>query len=282
MSNTFDSGLASEILAQTGITVLQNALPALKAFTMDFSDSIVNPKSTINVPVYTVGSTTLVDPDNFQSGDTTATNAQVVLSHYSQPFHITSTQLNQGHRLENLAKINMHKLANSILAATFLTLSASNYSASSQVASAASVFTVDKMKAMWGEIGGTEKNIVLRDDYYANFLPSNLESFDPTKGLTVYGYDGFYHASSFAGADPTVRGFVCAPEAMAVAAAIPAKHEKVQELIDSEIVTVPGLGISFELNQWVDIGTRAVWASFDIAYGSTVGATNALKLLRTA
>jgi hypothetical protein len=282
MPNTFDSGLASEILSQTGITVLQNALPALRAFTMDFSDSLVFPKSTINVPVYTVGSTTLVDPTNFQAGDTTATNAQVVMSHYSQPFHITSTELNQGHRLENLAKINMHKLANAILQSTFLTLSTANYSASTQVASAGSVFTVDKLKAMWGEIKGTEKNIVLRDDYYANFLPSNLESFDPTKGLSVYGFDGFYHASSFAGADGTVRGFVCAPEAMAVAAAIPIKHEKVQELVDSTIVTVPDIGISFELNQWVDTGTRAVWASFDIAYGSTVGDSSALKLLRTA
>lgn len=278
MANTFDSNLVNSILAEQAVTVLQSKLPYLKAFTSDFSNEVVAPKSTVNVPVLTGASGVQTDPSNFATGDTDAINAAVALSHYSKSFHITSTQLNQGHRLENLAKINMHVVANKINNVVMSLVTTANYG-DTTVTSAPSAVDATVIKRAWAEIAGPVKNIVLADTAYAQFLPSNLESFDPSKTVGVYGYDLFTRAGDISDSDATV-GFVCAPEAMAVAAAIPMKPARAAELIDSEVFIVPDLGLPFEINRWVDTNTRAEWASFDIAFGAAVADSSALRIIK--
>jgi hypothetical protein len=280
MSNTFDSDLSFSIMAATGITVLGNALAPLRVFTSDFSSDVVKPRSTVNVPVYTTASAVQTNPTNFETGDTTAENAQVVLNHYSKSFHITSDQLNNGHKLENLIKINAQFLADKVLGNTFSNLLSSNYSTSTATGSA---FNSTELQKAWGDIKGnaSQKGIVLKDSLFAKFLPTNMEAFDPTKMTGVYGFgNGFTHASDFSAAESGVLGFVCTPGAMAIASAIPQKTDLLGNSIISEIVEIPELGMSFELNLWGSTGSRSAWGSLDVCFGSAVADTTALKIIK--
>ena len=61
---------------------------------------------------------------------------------------------------------------------------------------------------------------------------------------------------------------------------IPVKAPQASELIDSELVTVPELGMVFEINTWVSTATRALWTSFDVAFGAAVADKSALRIIK--
>lgn len=280
MANSIDSSLINSVLAESAVTVLQKKLPFLGSFSTDFSQSVVAPKSTVNVPVVSSASAVQTNPTNFAQGDTTVTGAAVTLNQYSKSFHLTNTDIQEGHRLENLAKINMHAVANKINSVVMALVTTANYGDSATVVSGSAI-DADDLKAVWGEITGTSKNIVLSSTAYSRFLPSNLESFDPTKGVGVYGFDRFDFSNDLSDSEADT-GFVCAPEAMAIAAALPEMLPAVREQAEVSVITVPDLGLSFQVMSWVDINTRALWASFDICFGAAVADSNALKLIKAS
>jgi hypothetical protein len=279
MANSFSASLVTATLGSKAISTLDNNLAPLGVFSSDFSSDVVHSKSTVNVPLVTAGSTGQKDATNFASGNSTVGVAQVALSHYSVSFHITDKEFNEGKRLEKLAEKNLGTLCDMIWTDVSALLTTGNYGAVALNTSGNPAnFDRDDLKGLWGEIKGKKKGAVLRDDMFAAILPSDYNSFSMEDGIGIFS-EGVHSASDWTGAGSGILGFVAAPSAMAVAAAIPAKPSTVQDAIQSEVFVSDKLGIPVELNIWTDVNTRTTWASYDVAFGVAKADTTALALI---
>jgi hypothetical protein len=284
VANTFDSALVNSVLASKGITILAQKLAFLSAFSTDFSDEVRDVRSrTINVPVYTAASAVQTNPTNFETGDTTATNAAVTLNHYSKSFYITSADYGKGTRLESLAEINMNYLAKKIEDTVFATLTEANFATLGVSGFVAGAMSTANLKTLWGSLGGDYKTCVLADSEYKNFIPDSLTAFNPLNGAGAYGFDRFDRSGAgFASAGTKIVGFAAGRGALAVASAIPEYTKPVGDLLESSVFEVPGLGISIQSNVWGSSASRNTWASFDVLFGVAVGDATQMRLAKTA
>lgn len=271
MANTIDADLLIDTLSKRVVTTLGPALAPLKAFTSDFSTDLYTQTKAVQVTVVTGGSTTQTNPSNFEtSGDSTTDNVAVTMNHYSNSFHITSAQLNQQFRIEQLADKNLQALANKIVDVAMTPIDATNFTNESAATAQASITTAI-LQTAWGTIADSPvKNVLLDGVAFAKFLPTSHDSFKP--GAGAYGFDGFFLNTRWTGAVAGTYGFVCGPDAIAQASGIPAVSPAVQKLLmGSQIVSIPNLGLSVQLNVWGSVGTRTVWASYDVMYGAAYG-----------
>lgn len=280
MANTLDNTLVNKILLTRGISKLQGKLPFLGAFTTDFSDDVRDQRSrSINVPFVSGGSAVQTNPTDFESGDTGSINRIITMEHISKSFYITSADYGSGTRLESLADTNMTIVANAIEAKVFALLTTTNYG-TAVVGGLSGAMTGDHLKTLWASVGGDYKVAVLKDEKFASFLPTSLDSFNPSLGLSVYGFDRLDHSSTgFAAAGANIVGFGSAKSGIVMASALPEYTPEVADLLSSEVMEVPGLGIFVQSNMWASAKTRNTWASFDILFGAQVGDANALKLV---
>ena len=127
MANTLSSSLIPDTVADMGITVLQDKLASLECFTTDFSGDLVDPTRPTNIAVAASTSAVQTSPTNFETGDTTVNSVEVAPTHYSKSFHLTQADLNSGHKLERMLKINLHTLANAIMDDVFAPVTAANF-----------------------------------------------------------------------------------------------------------------------------------------------------------
>ncbi|WP_035606216.1 hypothetical protein [Haloferula sp. BvORR071] len=283
MSNTFDSALVNSVLAQKGISVLRHKLSWLKAFSTDFSDEVRDQRSrTINVPVYTATSAVQTNPTNFETGDTTATNAAVALNHISKSFYITSADYGKGTRLESLAEINMNVVAKAIEDAVFAKITEANYGTAVVTGITPGAMSEANLKTLWGAVGGTNKACVLADSEFKNFIGTNLTSFDVLGSTGAYGFDTFDHSGAgFASAGTKIVGFGATKGALAIASAIPEYSGPVADMLSSEVFEVPDLGLAVQFNVWGSTASRNTWGSFDVLFGAAVGDASQAKLVKT-
>ena len=275
MANTIDADLLIDTLAAQVITTLGPALAPLSAFTSDFSQDTYTQTKSVQVTVVTGGGTTQTNPTSFESGDTTTSNVAVTMNHYSNAFHLTSAQINQKFRIEQLAAKNLQNLANKIVDIAMTPIDATNFANASGVIAKASLVVGD-LQAGWASIGTSPvKNVLLDSAAYSKFLPTTTQSLSlATNG--AYGFNNFLLNTRWTGAVAGTYGFVCGPDAIAQASGIPDIHPAVQKmLMDSRVITVPNLGLSVQLNVWGSASSRAVWASYDVMYGAAYGAQGA-------
>ena len=284
MSNTFDAALVTDSLRDAAITTLQSRLAPLSAFSRDFSADQLRPLATVQVPIATAGSTTQTNATNFESGDSTLDNVAVSVSQYSNSFHITNAQLNGGHRLERLAKINASYLANKIIDIAFAPITTTNFGAAVIDVDTADLVTATSLKTLWASLkDGDVRNLIVDGSIYANFLPANLEAFQLASGgknVGMYGYDFFTYNNRWDGAGATIKGFACSPNAIAVASGIPTASPADSDMISQELITLDDLGLTVQMNMWVSRASRALWASYDVMFGSSVADTGALKIIK--
>lgn len=282
MPNTFDASLINEVLAQKAITAVNGKLAFLGAFTTDFSDELRDQRSLVlNVPVATASSAVQINPTNFEQGDTTLVNAQVTMNHISKSFYLTPSDIASGNRLENLAKFNMNVVANQIEKAVFTLITEVNFGAPVVSGITAGALSVANLKTLWGATPGDGKTCILKDNEYANILPSDTNGFDVTRTNQGYGFDFLGRSGNgFASAGTKLVGFGATRGAIAMAAAIPQYTSAVADLMDSTIVEIPELGLSIQSNIWGSTASRATWASFDLLFGAAKGDGTALKLVK--
>lgn len=282
MANTFDSALVVDVLRDTAITVLQSRLAPLNAFSQDFSADSIAPRRTVQVPIATAGSTTQTNASNFESGDSTLDNVAVTVDQYTNSFALTNTEINQGFRIENIAKINLHQLANKIIDVAFAPVTTANFGAAVVDVNTAADFGVAQLKLLWGALkDGDVRNVILDGDIYAQFLPSNLEAFQIASGgknVGMYGFDLFTFNNRWNGAGATIKGFACSPQAIAVASGLPQNSPASSDMISQENIVIPDLGLTVQMNMWTSRATRALWASYDVMFGAAKGDGSALKL----
>jgi len=284
MANTFDAALVTDSLRDAAITTLQSRLAPLSAFSRDFSADQLRPLATVQVPIATAGSTTQTNATNFESGDSTLDNVAVSVSQYSNSFHITNAQLNGGHRLERLAKINASYLANKIIDIAFAPITTTNFGAAVIDVDTADLVTATSLKTLWASLkDGDVRNLIVDGSIYANFLPANLEAFQLASGgknVGMYGYDFFTYNNRWDGAGATIKGFACSPNAIAVASGIPTASPADSDMISQELITLDDLGLTVQMNMWVSRASRALWASYDVMFGASVADTGALKIIK--
>lgn len=270
MANTIDADLLIDTLASQVVTTLGPALAPLSAFTSDFSQDTYSQTKSVQVTVVTGGGTTQTNPTSFESGDSTTDNVAVVMNHYSNSFHLTSAQVNQKFRIEQLAARNLQNLANKIIDVAMTPIDATNFANASANTAQASITTA-MLQAGWASIGTSPiKNVLLDSVAYSKFLETATTSLSLGKG--AYGFTNFLLNTRWDGAVAGTYGFICGPDAVAQASGIPDIHPAVQKmLMDSRVITVPNLGISVQLNVWGSVTSRAVWASYDVMYGAAYG-----------
>ncbi len=270
MANTIDADLLIDTLSNRVITTLGPALAPLNSFTRDFSNNVYVQGKAHQVQVTTGGSTTLTNPTNFEQGDSTTDNVGVTINHYSQPFHLTSQQINQKLSLESLADKNLQALRNKIVDVAMTPIDATNFASGSAAIAQASL-AVGDLQAGWASIATSPiKNCLLDGVAFSKFLPTSQDSFKP--GAGAYGFDGFFLNTRWTGAVAGTYGFICGPDAIAQASGIPDIYPAIQKLLfGSKVVTIEGLGLSVQVNVWGSASGRVVWCSYDLFYGAAYG-----------
>lgn len=281
MANTIDADLLIDTLSEKVVTYLPERLAPLRAFSKNFSTDELIQQKAVQVPLVTAGSTTLTNPTNFESGDTTTSNVAVTVNHYSQPFHITSAQYNQRFQLEMLAQGNLHKLATSISDINTALILTGTYGTGATVAVAS--FATSTINTMWAaiELAGP-KYLLLDGAAYAKLAPADKNAFNLGES-GAYGFDGIFHQSLWTGATANTYGFACSPDAICIAAGIPMQNPGVaSEMVAQRTVVVDGIGLPVQVNVWVSRASRALWCSYDVMYGAAAGLAGAGSLLLSA
>jgi len=283
MANTFDSALVTDVLRDTAITVLQSRLAPLNSFSKDFTAEAVKPRATIQVPIATAGSTTQTNATDFESGNSTLDNVAVTVNQYSNSFCLSNDELNQGFRLENIAKINLHQLANKIIDIALTPVTTTNFGAAVVDKDTAADVGVAELRALWAALkDGDVRNVILDGSIYAQFLPANLEAFQVASGgknVGMYGFDFFSFNNRWTGAGTNIRGFACSPQAIAVASGVPVASAVADDMVGQETVVIPDLGLAVQMNMWVSRQSRSLWASYDVMFGASKADGSALKIL---
>lgn len=280
MANVFDSALVVATISEQVQTVLANRLAPLRIFSTDFSNEVRKPKDTIQVPLVTDTSATSTNPTDFTpASNVTVGKATVALDHYAQFFGITQAELANGHRLENLVRINLNALADKIFSVAITPITTTNFGA-------ATVTTTNitpgsgHLATLWSAISKADrKGLVVTPEIYSKLIPTNADFLPLQNG--AYGFDqGIYYANSFSGAVSGLDGFAVCPEAVAVASAMPPIDPAVANLLYvSDSVTLDQLGMTIMYNITASQSTRTVTASCEVMFGSAAGLTSGTAAL---
>jgi hypothetical protein len=280
MANVFDSALVVATISEQVQTVLANRLAPLRIMSTDFSNEVRKPKDTIQVPLVTDTSATSTNPTDFTpASNVTVGKATVTLDHYAQFFGITQAELAQGHRLENLVRINLNALADKLFSVAITPITTTNFGAA-VVTTTTITPGSGHLATLWSTISKADrKGLVVTPEIYSKLIPTNADFLPLQNG--AYGFDqGIYYANSFSGAVAGLDGFACAPEAIAVASALPPIDPAVANLLYvSDVVTIDSLGISVMYNITASQSTRTVTASVECMMGSAAGLTSGTMAL---
>jgi hypothetical protein len=273
MSNTIDSALLQDSIAQQTKTVLSKRLAALNLFASDFSSDVKKPKDTVHVPIASATASTSVNPTSFNSiGGTTLGKTSVSLDHIYQPFGLSYSDLQSAHRLERLIQINLDAMADKIWALATAPVTVANFGAA-VVDSAESAInaTSGDLPSLWAAVHkSVRKGLVVSPVIYSNLIPTSTTALNLGDG--AYGFEnGVHYATSFGG-EAGLKGFACSPEALVMAAAVPALADN--DYMVSDSVALDGIGLSVAYNVYSDKSTRSLIASLEVMFGASAGLTD--------
>lgn len=278
MPNTIDSALLQDSIAQQTKTVLSKRLAALNLFASDFSSDVKKPKDTIHVPIASATASTAVNPTSFNSiGGTTLGKASVSLDHIYQPFGLSYSDLQSAHRLERLIQINLDAIADEIWTLATAPVTVANFGAAVVDSAEGSInATSGDLPALWAAVHkSVRKGLVVSPVIYSNLIPTSTQSLNLGEG--AYGFEnGVHYATSFGG-EAGLKGFACSPEALVMAAAVPALADN--DYLVSDSVTLDNIGLSVAYNVYSDKSTRSLIASLEVMFGAAAGLTDGTMAL---
>ena len=278
MPNTFDSALVADSIAQQTKTVLSKRLSALNLFASDFSSDVKKPKDTVHVPIASATASTAVNPTTFNSiGGTTLGKASVSLDHIYQPFGLSYSDLQSAQRLERLIQINVDAIADKIWTLATTPVTVANFGAAVVTAAPSSVNAAsgDLAKLWAGVHKSARKGLVVSPVVYSQLIPTSTTALNLGDG--AYGFEnGVHYATSFGG-EAGLYGFACSPEALVMAAAVPALADN--DYLVSDSVTLDQIGLSVAYNVYSDKSTRSLIASLEVMFGAAAGLTDGTMAL---
>lgn len=279
-ANTIDATLVPDYLADAVVTVLNDRLASLGAFSRDFGTAPMKPLAKVQVAKATAGATTQTNATDFESGNSTLDNIEVVVAQLTQSFHLVNSQLNQGFQLSQVAAVNAHAFANAISDVWTALLLVANYGATTTIGSAANFDSAD-LPAIWALAKNyNQRNLVLDGGHIARLTPADKTKFALGES-GAFGFDGLTMQNRWTGAVANSAGFVCDPSAMAVASGLPVSQPS-SEFISLSTTQLADLGLTIQTCTWYARQSRTIWASYDIMFGAAAGDTTAGECLVTA
>lgn len=292
-ANTLAAALTPDYLADGLIINARNRLAPLAAFSRNFSVDPMKPKSTVQVARATAGATAQTDPTNWESGDTTLAAVAVSVSQKSVSFHLTNDQLNKGHQIANLAGINADQFADAISDVWTALLVVGTYGtpgAGTGVVGASTAFDPADIPQLFALAKNFRRRNLIMDGSYLGYLfPGVIASFSAGTGIenggqstyfgSIFGMDGIWMQNRYTGAVANSVGFLCGPDAIAVASGLPISTATPSgEFLSQQVVNIdgagsnsPSIGLSAQVNMWYSRPTRTIWASYDVMFGAAAG-----------
>ena len=278
-ANTISSSLTTNFLILGATTQASPKFASVKMFSRDTSVDPYKPLATGQMKYNTTaqdGSTTLTNATNFEQGDSTVTNVAVTVSQYTEPFHLTNSDLNSGIRMEDLVVAKMASMGSKVSKVLAANITAANYSTLTAVIRSAGAFSFSDMNVLWGQLKkANRKNVMLDGPYLAKLI--NIPTlFQPTPVVPgagwkdLLGWDYVALHTEWSAAGNNIIGFACDPQALGVIAGLP--------LIDS--AGIPGgilaqaqgmcVGVDLAISAyaWFNPSTRIYWASYDLMFGA--------------
>lgn len=292
-TDSASGALTPGILANGFITVLQNRLAPLAAFARNFSDSaMVGRRNVLYVPIVKAGgtagsnATSFEDTTNFVN---TVDDVPVTPAHITVGAHITLAERESGWLMAWWAEQKAAEMADKIQALVNAVITTTNFGtlagttgAGAPLVSSSAAFGASDLRTLWGYLKKSPiKNVMLDGEYYAKFIPADMNSFNPLATNSYPGWDGFFCNTNWTGATTNVVGFACNPQAIAVAAALPeGKPPSAANLAQSTIAI--GNGMSIQSNVWYSNITRTEWWTMDVMFGAKEADTTAGTLVMSA
>jgi hypothetical protein len=289
--NTFSATLTTNFLILGATTLLSPRFASVKMFSRAVAPDPYKPLATgemkFNVTAQD-GSTTLTNATNFETGgDSTLNAVSINIAQYTEPFHVTNSQMNSGMRMEDLVIAKLGSLGSKISKVIGANITVENYATLTPVISVPGAFGYKDMQTAWGQLKKANlKHIMLDGEYLARIInnPQLLQVVPVVPGAgwkNVLGWDYLALHTEWSAAGANVRGLACDPQAMAVAAGLP--------LLDAPGIpggilgqasgTLPGTDLEIAVYTWFNTATRTYWGSFDLMLGATPLDTTAAVII---
>ena len=277
-ANTFSATLVPDIVADSILLAIGPTLAPLQAFTRGFTTDAVRPRANIDVPNPTAFGSVLTNATSFESGDATVGYKQVAVNQKTKAFHVANTDIQQGFVIQQLAEGNAIALATALWDVVATLLTTTNFT-NTPVVSTAALFGQDAMQSLYASVDSNTIYAVLANAYYAKLLRWQTTDIGPDAD----GFARVMKASRWSAAGANVVGFACDPSAILLASGLPKTLPEIAgSLVSQDTVTIPGVGLTVQVNSWVSTATRALWLSYDVMFGAAVGNASALTLLKSA
>ena len=280
MSNTISSTLKPDAVVNALITVANNRLAPLRAFSKLFSPDVMRPGATLQIPLATAGAAGQTNPTNFETGDTTLTPISVTLALKTVSFHVTQSDLNHGFGLEHVAPAAAQNFCNLLSDVYTAVMTVANYGAGIQIG-VAQTFAGDSLAPVLAAAKNfNAKNLLLDAGHLAYLLPTDKFNFALGE-QGAYGFDLIAQQNRWTGAASNAVGFVCSPDAIAIGAGRPATPQTNQFDTVAEF-TLPDLELPVLYRTWFNTATGTQWGSFQTMFGAAVGDATQGEVLVTA
>lgn len=285
-TNTFTSTLVVDYLADAVITIATNKLAMLDGFSRNVGLDNLRPRATVRVKRFTTGSVAQTNTSNFETNDdSTLAATTVTVNQITKSFSVNQQELNQGFQLADLAQGSADLFANGISDVVTALMVAANYDAPVTIGTAANFDTSDLPAILAIAKNYRSKSLILDGGHLARLQFSGAANYFPDGRLTSlangkFGFDLIAENNRWSSAVANTVGFVCGPDAIAIASGLPVGMIA-GEFIEQRVVTTSN-GLSALLSVWYSRSTRSHYASYDIMFGAGVGDATQAEVLITA
>ena len=291
-TNTFTSTLVVDYLADALITVAPQRLAIVSAFSRNVGLDNLRPRATVRVKRYTTGSAAVSNATNFESNDdSTLAATSVTVNQITKSFSIQNAELNQGFSLADLAAGSADLFAYGISDVLTALITTGNFGAATTIGTAANFDSSDLPTILALAKNYRSKNLILDGGHIARIQFSGLTTasagtvampdsrYGPLNNGR-FGFDVIAENNRWTSATANTAGFVCGPDAIAIAAGLPVGMIA-GEFIEQRAVTTAN-GLTALLSVWYSRQSRSHYASYDIMFGAATGDTDQAEVLITA
>jgi hypothetical protein len=285
-TNTFTSTLVVDYLADAVITIANNKLAMLDGFSRNVGLDNLRPRATVRVKRFTTGSVAQTNTSNFETNDDSTLAATTVsVNQITKSFSLTQQELNQGFQLADLAQGSADLFANGISDVVTALMIAGNYDSPVTIGTAANFDTSDLPAILALAKNYRSKSLILDGGHLARLQFSAAANTFPDGRYAAlangkFGFDLIAENNRWTSAVANTVGFVCGPDAIAIASGLPVGMIA-GEFIEQRVVTTAN-GLSALLSVWYSRSTRSHYASYDIMFGAGVGDATQAEVLITA
>jgi hypothetical protein len=285
-TNTFTSTLVVDYLADAVITIATNKLAMLDGFSRNVGLDNLRPRATVRVKRFTTGSVAQTNTSNFETNDDSTLAATTVsVNQITKSFSLTQQELNQGFQLADLAQGSADLFANGISDVVTALMIAGNYDSPVTIGTAANFDTSDLPAILALAKNYRSKSLILDGGHLARLQFSAASNTFPDGRYAAlangkFGFDLIAENNRWTSAVANTVGFVCGPDAIAIASGLPVGMIA-GEFIEQRVVTTAN-GLSALLSVWYSRSTRSHYASYDIMFGAGVGDATQAEILVTA